>query len=167
MGKEFWCRLSPAVPLTSYIRFALHHKCVSVCMVSAETPILKPDMLVLQCGSDTFSGSGETLMRYIESRFPRSSLVMSRGDDWDETSWPDSGQSANGGEEVWEELWSSSGGDTRDGIRPFFFSQVMPEMEEDLFFFTCGGWPGRKKRAYWTLKNSSAKSAWTLYYFWD
>ena len=120
MGKEFWCRLSPAVPLTYYIRFALHHKCVSVCMVSAETPILKPDMLVLQCGSDTISGSGETLMRYIESRFPRSSLVMSRGDDWDETSWPDSGESTNGGEEVWEELWSSSGGDAGDGIRLFF-----------------------------------------------
>ena len=148
MGKEFWCRLSPAVPLTSYIRFALHHKCVSVCMVSAETPILKPDMLVLQCASDTVSGSGETLMRYIESRFPRSSLVMSRGDDWDETSWSDSGESANGGEEVWEELRSSSGGDAGDGIRP-------------LFFFTCGGWPGRKKRAYWTLKNTSAQSAWT------
>ena len=76
---------SPAVPLTSYIRFALHHKCVSVRMVSAETPILGPDTLVLQCGSDTVSGSRETLMRYIESRFPRPPLVMSRGGDCDET----------------------------------------------------------------------------------
>ncbi|KAL6327916.1 hypothetical protein AAG906_027327 [Vitis piasezkii] len=76
---------SPVVPLTSYIRFALHHKCVSVRMVSAETPILWPDTLVLQCGSDTVSGSRETLMRYIESRFPRPPLVMSRGGDCDET----------------------------------------------------------------------------------
>ena len=81
MGKEFWCRLSPAVLLTSYIWFALHHKCVSILMMSAKTPILKPDMLVLQCGSDTVSGSGETLMLYIESRFPRSSLLMSRDGD--------------------------------------------------------------------------------------
>ncbi|KAL6327004.1 hypothetical protein AAG906_012688 [Vitis piasezkii] len=73
------------VSLTSYIRFVLHHKYVSVRMVLAETPILGPDTLVLQCGSDTVSGSGETLMRYIESRFPRPPLVMSRGGDCDET----------------------------------------------------------------------------------
>lgn len=76
---------SPAVPLTSYIRFALQHKSVSVRMVSAETPILGHDTLVLQCGSDTVSGSRETLMRYIESRFPRPPLVVSRGGDWEET----------------------------------------------------------------------------------
>ena len=57
---------SPTVPLTSYIRFALHHKCVSVQMVSAETPILGPDTLVLQCSFDIFSGSGEIPMQYID-----------------------------------------------------------------------------------------------------
>ena len=36
-----------------------------------------------------------------------------------------------------------------------------------FFFSTCGGWPGRKRRAYWVLKNSSAQNAWSLYYFWD
>ena len=150
IGKEFWCRLSPTVPLTSYIRFALHHKCISVWMVWVETPILIPNMLVLQYGFDTVSGSGETLMQYIESRFPRSSLVMSRRGDWDDSTV--------------ESL--------RIEVKKFGRSyghlvRWCWRWKKTIFFSMCGGWPSRKRRVYWTLKNSSTQSAWNPYYFWD
>lgn len=60
---------SPTGTLTAYIRFALLHKAVSVRFVPSETP-------ALQVGSETVSGSRETLLRYIDARFPHPPLTM-------------------------------------------------------------------------------------------
>lgn len=62
---------SPTSSLTSYIRFALLCKNVSLHFLPAET-------LVIQCGSDTVSGSRETLLRYIDERFSYPPLMLDR-----------------------------------------------------------------------------------------
>ncbi|KAL6989308.1 hypothetical protein U1Q18_015056 [Sarracenia purpurea var. burkii] len=69
----------PAGILTSYIRFALLYKPVSVHFIPSET-------LVLQCGSDAVSGTRETLIRYIESRFPEPPLMRRCG--WSDETTP-------------------------------------------------------------------------------
>lgn len=67
---------SPTSTLTAYIRFALLHKAVSVQLVPSETPNFGSEMPALQLGSETVSGSRETLLRYIDARFPHPPLVM-------------------------------------------------------------------------------------------
>lgn len=65
--------------LTAYIRLALLHKAVSVRFVPSDTPNFGSETPVLQVGSETVSGSRETMLRYIEARFPHPPLVMRDG----------------------------------------------------------------------------------------
>ncbi|XAR53513.1 hypothetical protein NMG60_11022101 [Bertholletia excelsa] len=69
--------------VTSYIRFALLHKPVSVQFIPTETNCETP---VLRCGSDTISGSRETLLQYVETKFPEPPLVRRCG--WLEEATP-------------------------------------------------------------------------------
>ncbi|KAA8539083.1 hypothetical protein F0562_025775 [Nyssa sinensis] len=75
---------SPTCILTSHIRFALLYKPVSLHFIPSETPNFGSETPVLQFGSDTVSGSRETLLRYIDSKFPNPPL-MSNGSRYDET----------------------------------------------------------------------------------
>lgn len=67
---------SPKSILAAYIRFALLHKSVSLDFVpSSETERSEPEGTVtLQVGSEVVSGSRETLLRFIDARFPGPSL---------------------------------------------------------------------------------------------
>lgn len=67
---------SPTSTLTAYIRFALLHKAVSVRFVPSHTPDFGSETPVLQVGSETVSGSRETLLGYIDARFPHPPLKM-------------------------------------------------------------------------------------------
>lgn len=75
---------SPTSTVTAYIRFALLYKTVSLRFVPSETPSFGSETPVLQIGSETVSGSRETLLSYIEARFPHPPLVIRRGDDVEE-----------------------------------------------------------------------------------
>ncbi|KAG2672420.1 hypothetical protein I3843_13G034000 [Carya illinoinensis] len=66
---------------TAYIRFALLHKAVSLRFVPSETPNFGYEGPVIQVGSETVSGSRETLLHYIEARFPHPPLVIPSGDE--------------------------------------------------------------------------------------
>ncbi|XP_010245450.1 PREDICTED: uncharacterized protein LOC104588984 isoform X2 [Nelumbo nucifera] len=67
---------SPSGAVTSYIRVALHYKAVSLHFIPFESTTLgAADKPVLQCGSDTISGSAETLLQYIEAKFPHPPLL--------------------------------------------------------------------------------------------
>ncbi|XP_027366761.1 uncharacterized protein LOC113873019 [Abrus precatorius] len=73
---------SPKSILAAYIRFALLHKAVSLDFVpSSETDRVggsDPESTVsLQVGSEVVSGSRETLLRFIDARFPNPSSVGS------------------------------------------------------------------------------------------
>uniref|UniRef100_A0A1J3GFS2 Hemerythrin-like domain-containing protein n=1 Tax=Noccaea caerulescens TaxID=107243 RepID=A0A1J3GFS2_NOCCA len=57
--------------VTSYLRFALLHKKVSLRFVPSEDQ--KP---TIQVGSETVSGSLEVLLRYIEDKFPEPRLMI-------------------------------------------------------------------------------------------
>ncbi|KAF7820434.1 hemerythrin HHE cation-binding domain protein [Senna tora] len=63
---------SPKSVLAAYIRFALLHKAVSLDFVPSD-PDQSP--VTLQVGSDTVSGSRETLLRFIDARFPNPPLT--------------------------------------------------------------------------------------------
>ncbi|XP_077234456.1 hemerythrin HHE cation-binding domain protein [Tasmannia lanceolata] len=65
---------SSSCPRTFCIRIALLYKTVSLQFIPSENPNFVPDT-VLQCGSDTVSGSYQTLLQYIESRFPNPPLL--------------------------------------------------------------------------------------------
>ncbi|KAJ8630483.1 hypothetical protein MRB53_023806 [Persea americana] len=69
----------PSSPSTWRIRIALLYKSVAVQFVPSENPSLGSDTVVLQCGSDTVSGRFETLLQYIEGRFPKPALVSGFG----------------------------------------------------------------------------------------
>ncbi|XP_061363966.1 uncharacterized protein LOC133307472 [Gastrolobium bilobum] len=77
---------SPKNILAAYIRFALLHKSVSLDFVpSNETATERvvgsdPDTQVtLQVGSEVVSGSRDTLLRFIDDRFPTPSLAAAGG----------------------------------------------------------------------------------------
>ncbi|KAL7184911.1 hypothetical protein ACSBR2_026957 [Camellia fascicularis] len=70
---------SPTSILTSYIRTALLYKPVSLQFVPTETHRMDSETPVLQCGSETVSGSRETLIQYIESKFPDPPLMRKWG----------------------------------------------------------------------------------------
>lgn len=58
---------SPKSILAAYIRFALLHKSVSPDFVPSDN---RADPVTLQVGSEVVSGSRETLLRFIDERFP-------------------------------------------------------------------------------------------------
>ncbi|OVA10012.1 hemerythrin/HHE cation-binding motif [Macleaya cordata] len=66
---------SPSSNLTSFIRIALLYKSVSVNFIPSENPHFGSENPVLQLGSDTVTGSSETLLRYIEGKFPNPPLL--------------------------------------------------------------------------------------------
>ncbi|KAJ7970586.1 Hemerythrin-like [Quillaja saponaria] len=75
---------SPTNIVTAYIRFALLHKAVSPDFVpSSQTTRFggsEPENpVVLQVGSETVSGSRETLLQYIDNRFPNPPLTTTAG----------------------------------------------------------------------------------------
>lgn len=72
---------SPGSTVTSYIRFALHYKPATLEFIPSESPISAPGNPVVQLGSETVSGSIETLLQYIEARFPHPLLRVDIGDD--------------------------------------------------------------------------------------
>ena len=78
---------SPKSILAAYIRFALLHKSVSLDLVETETERVGDGgggAVTLQVGSEVVSGSRETLLRFIDARFPGPSLGSGSGRD-DET----------------------------------------------------------------------------------
>ncbi|XP_058107356.1 uncharacterized protein LOC131250944 isoform X2 [Magnolia sinica] len=63
--------------LSTYrVRIALLYKTVALQFVSSDTI----DTPILQCGTDTVSGSYETLLRYIDEKFPNPPLVPRVGE---------------------------------------------------------------------------------------
>lgn len=76
---------SSTSPLTSYIRFALSYKPVSLRFIPSETPDFGSETPVLQCGSEVVSGSPLTLLRYLDAKFPDRPLVNIVGRRFDET----------------------------------------------------------------------------------
>lgn len=79
---------SPTSTLTAYIRFALLYKAVPLHFVPSETPSFGSVTPVIQVGSETVSGSRETLLRYIDARFPNPPLKLSgcgSEEDYEET----------------------------------------------------------------------------------
>lgn len=79
---------SPQSILAAYVRFALLHRSVSLDFVpSSETATSSrvgwsdPDgPVTLQVGSETVSGSRETLLRFIDSRFPNLPMTAAAAD---------------------------------------------------------------------------------------
>ncbi|RZB89473.1 uncharacterized protein LOC114372430 [Glycine soja] len=75
---------SPKSILAAYIRFALLHKSVSLDLVETETERVGDGgggAVTLQVGSEVVSGSRETLLRFIDARFPGPSLGSGREDE--------------------------------------------------------------------------------------
>lgn len=73
---------SPSSPSTWRIRIALLYKSVAVQFVPSENPNFgsdTADTVVLQCGTDTVSGGFETVLQYIEARFPKPALASGFG----------------------------------------------------------------------------------------
>ncbi|MCL7031144.1 hypothetical protein MKW94_019430 [Papaver nudicaule] len=65
---------SASSTLISFLRIALQYKSVAVKFVPSENYGLGNNNPVLQYGSDTVTGSPETLFRYIEGKFPKPKL---------------------------------------------------------------------------------------------
>ncbi|KAI3799611.1 hypothetical protein L1987_34910 [Smallanthus sonchifolius] len=66
---------SPSSPATSYIRFALLYKPVTLLFVPSETPDFGFETPVIQYGSDVISGSSVTILRYLDAKFPKPMLL--------------------------------------------------------------------------------------------
>ncbi|KAI3809269.1 hypothetical protein L1987_25240 [Smallanthus sonchifolius] len=62
-------------PVTSYIRFALLYKPVTLIFVPSETPDFGFETPVIQYGSDVISGSSVTILRYLDAKFPKPVLL--------------------------------------------------------------------------------------------
>ncbi|KAF3972666.1 hypothetical protein CMV_003845 [Castanea mollissima] len=75
---------SPTSVIAAYFRFALLHKGVSVRFIPSDTPNFGSDAPVLQIGSETVSGSRETVLRYIDARFPHPPLGVRSCDEEEE-----------------------------------------------------------------------------------
>ncbi|KAF5729403.1 hypothetical protein HS088_TW21G01568 [Tripterygium wilfordii] len=71
--------------LTAYIRFALVCKAVTVRFVpTGSTTIFGPELPFLEVGSDIVSGPRETLIRYIDTKFPQPPQLVDSLDGFDE-----------------------------------------------------------------------------------
>ncbi|XP_076957326.1 uncharacterized protein LOC143632786 [Bidens hawaiensis] len=70
---------SPTSPATCYIRFALTHKPVTLLFIPSEKPDYGFDTPVIQYGSDVISGSSATILKYLDSKFPKPVLLSN----WD------------------------------------------------------------------------------------
>ncbi|XP_071734655.1 uncharacterized protein [Rutidosis leptorrhynchoides] len=66
---------SPASPATSYIRFAILYKPVTLLFVPSETPDFGFETPVIQYESDVISGSSVTILRYLDAKFPKPLLL--------------------------------------------------------------------------------------------
>lgn len=66
---------SPSSPATSYIRFAILYKPVTLLFVPSETPDFGFETPVIQYGSDVISGSSVTILRYLDAKFPKPLLL--------------------------------------------------------------------------------------------
>lgn len=75
---------SPNTPATSYIRFALLYKPVTLLFVPSETPDFGFSTPVIQFGSDVISGSPVTILRYLDAKFPKP-LLLSNWSTYNET----------------------------------------------------------------------------------
>lgn len=67
----------PNNALTCYIRFALLYKSVKLSFVPSETPHSGSDSPAIRIGTETITGSRETLLRFIDNRFPHPPLAIS------------------------------------------------------------------------------------------
>lgn len=61
---------SSSSSLTAYIRCALLHKNLTLHFVRTDSPPFSDDTPVLQIGSESLSGNRETLLNFIEAKFP-------------------------------------------------------------------------------------------------
>lgn len=79
---------SPNSILTAYVRFALLYKSISPRFIPCDNPIFETEVpTVLRVGSESVSGSRQTLLDFVESKFPEPSLNNIRdADDGDEVS---------------------------------------------------------------------------------
>ncbi|XWS65670.1 hypothetical protein CRYUN_Cryun05aG0133400 [Craigia yunnanensis] len=68
---------SSSSTLAAYIRFALLHKNLSLQFVPTDNPSSDGERLVLEIGSETVSGYRETLLQFIEDKFPHPPLRFS------------------------------------------------------------------------------------------
>lgn len=66
---------SPTSPATSYIRFALLYKPVTLLFIPSEKPDFGFETPVIQLGSDVISGSSVTILRYLDAKFPKPLLL--------------------------------------------------------------------------------------------
>ncbi|KAM7526772.1 hypothetical protein LguiA_016674 [Lonicera macranthoides] len=76
---------SPNSASTSYIRFALLYKPVSLHYIPTETPNFGSEPPVIQCGSDVVSGSVTTMLFYLDGKFPNPPLLSRRINLYSET----------------------------------------------------------------------------------
>lgn len=79
---------SPNSILTAYVRFALLYKSISPRFIPCDNPIFETEVpTVLRVGSESVSGSRQTLLDFVESKFPEPSLNnIGDADDGDEVS---------------------------------------------------------------------------------
>ncbi|KDO44420.1 hypothetical protein CISIN_1g0192501mg, partial [Citrus sinensis] len=79
---------SPNSILTAYVRFALLYKSISPRFIPCDNPIFESEVpTVLRVGSESVSGSRQTLLDFVESKFPEPSLNnIGDADDGDEVS---------------------------------------------------------------------------------
>ncbi|KAI3721764.1 hypothetical protein L2E82_32782 [Cichorium intybus] len=75
---------SPTSPATSYIRFALLYKPVTLLFIPSEKPDFGFETPVIQLGSDVISGSSVTILRYLDAKFPKP-LLLSNWNTYNET----------------------------------------------------------------------------------
>ncbi|CAK9180657.1 unnamed protein product [Ilex paraguariensis] len=66
---------SPTNPATSYIRFALLYKPISLHFTPSENPLFGPETPIILFESDVVSGSPETILRYLDAKFPDPPLM--------------------------------------------------------------------------------------------
>lgn len=75
---------SPSSPSTSYIKFALNYKPITLLFIPSQTQNLGFESPVIQYGSDVISGSSLTILRYLDSKFP-TPLLLTNWDSHHET----------------------------------------------------------------------------------
>lgn len=70
---------SPEDTLTNYVRFALLYKPVNLQLVPTQPTRFGSEMPYIRFGSDTIWGSLETILEYVESKFPEPPLSRKPG----------------------------------------------------------------------------------------
>ncbi|XP_043694301.1 uncharacterized protein LOC122645009 [Telopea speciosissima] len=79
---------SPSGIRTSYIRIALLFKAVPLQFLPSEhINLCSSDSPILKCGSDTVSGSNDTLLCYIDAKFPNPPLLRGIGSGLSDSSY--------------------------------------------------------------------------------